>query len=228
MLEGANRRVRFVMYDANEWLRVSRVIPPKLRGLFRDICDLQLINQGPIPADPVWIARQAGYNPSVVRALLPRLLALGKFAANSSESGDLLVSNSSLSLDLLVSNSLLLSANYMKNNKTADKRAREEKKEEESLPYRQRDSSSNARDVASASPQGGSAPPRAEMERKEQENVVQLHPRYPGCPERWESCNQRWLARGTICEPECRAQIPEYRPLDDDEVAERWNQSSTP
>jgi hypothetical protein len=149
MPEATNRRVRFVMYDANEWLHAMREVPRRDRSVWMAICNLQMSRGGPIPYKPEVIARHIDEDRRHVRASILRLI-----------SGGHLVDVEGMLAGHLPDIALSASSNYMKNKETGRKRAREGKKEEESLPYRQRDSSSNVRDFASASPRGGSAPSR--------------------------------------------------------------------
>jgi hypothetical protein len=148
MPEATHRRVRFVMYDASDQLRLTRKIPGKLRSLFRDLIDLQLIEGGPILADPVWIARVTGEALNTVRAQLPRLIAA------MSESGLGSVSDASERplIDVsAASEALRKSSNYLENKKTGRERARE-------TPSESINKKINAREDGLASPRKRGSP----------------------------------------------------------------------
>jgi hypothetical protein len=174
------------------------------RGLFRTLCDLMLINGGSIRNNAKWIAAHGGISIHTVRARLPGLLL----------TSSLLAADEKLTCSS-VGAALVASYNSLKDKGTrGSTRARKESSlplQEEKIPKPKAD------DAARASLGGGSSPPSAQ---NEHEKVVQLHPtpRYPGCEERWQSCEHRWQAGRTICQPECRPQIPGYRPYDEEEL----------
>jgi hypothetical protein len=156
MPEAIARKVRWVMYDANEWLHAMREVPRADRSVWMGICNLQIINEGPIPYNPDVIARHLDEDGRRVRASILRLISRGHVEERKEgKKGDLSSFLSSRLADIALS----ASANRMKNNKTADIRARE-------TPSESINKKINAREERVASPRkGGSAPPLAEQEK---------------------------------------------------------------